>query len=808
MKNRRRYPRHTSAVLVCCGLLFSLDSDAASSTASSSRTIVDTRTLALSELTISGPATVGYLGQAPYQVLHNGEDVTEQSQLWGYVPPDNWNPTITRGLLTADTGRPGDVIILKAQYARPEGLRTAEKRVAIVSDPNALIFTISQPQVTFEAPLGQNFQWSVSASVNYEAPPNPNVIYTWTLEGEAVKTGKTVNWLSIVGTPSERKLTVVGNDGAGHSTTQTVWVTLNAPNPSAAWKYYGVWRKKGYSFIDKNEALYLPIPERIPNGLIVLTHGLRGSEYSWWLKNLARKIEDRLTAEGKPLPNIVIFGWADDASPAESNTTTTEKLATVLRLWRSASSAEQKILATSPFLADFAYNLLLIKPMAKDVGRRGLSEWLQSQIVAGNVSPTAPIHLIGHSAGGFVMGQCYLENRNLNIRRVTLLDTPFPEDSHEEAGNPAVMERIVSSIFGRREFQSQRANSTYYRYVDIGSDTDFSAWIFGLDSLHAQWVEAHSNCHEWYKDTATEEVTTEGFNLSPFLTGNGQAPNRLAEKPGIASSPTTLFTGQTPISGFSAFGSVSNVGGSHILYESGDSGIYTNIAFPPDADTIQVAFRYLTAGDDDALVISAGDDPPLFIYSAPSEPETGFYTASVDVVSYAMTTQALVIRLAAMGVQSSIVEVASVNLLTSEDADGDGLASTNEAVLGTSPSKADTDDDGLSDSEELTTYLTNPLNPDSDGDGASDKDEIDAGTNPNNPASLLMITSAGHTNGPVNLQWQSATGRIYRVVRSSDIGFGNYDVVGNSITSLPPTQSFIEVNPSTNQTGFYKITTE
>jgi pimeloyl-ACP methyl ester carboxylesterase len=781
---------------------------AATSSSVSTRTTVDTRNMALSELSINGPSTVNYLGQAQYQVLHNGEDVSAQAELWGYLPPDNWNPSVVNGMLTADIGRPGDVIVLRAQYVRPEGVRSAEKRVTILSDPNELVFTISRPQVAFEAPLGQNFQWSLAAAVDYEAVPNPSVTYTWTLDGETVKTGKSVSWPSIVGTPSERKLTVVADDGAGHTATRTVWVTMNAPNPGAAWKYYNVWRKKGYSFIDKNEDLYLPIPERIPNGLIVLTHGLGGSPFNDWLRILARAIDTRLTSDGKPLPNIAIFGWADDASPSESNATTLEKVATVLRLWRSASSTERKLLATSPVFADFAYDLLLIKPMAKDVGRRGLSEWLKEQITTGNVSPTAPIHLIGHSAGGFVMGECYLENRDLNIRRVTLLDTPFPEDRHESAGDPAVIERIVSSIFGRREFQSQRDNSTYYRYVDIGSDTDYSAAILGLDSLPAQWIDAHSNCHDWYKDTATEEVPTEGFNLSPFLTGGGQSLYRLATKPEATPNPTILFTGQTPISGFSTFGSVSNVAGNYFLYENGDAGIYTNIAFPPDADTLQVAFRYVTAGDDDALVISASDDPPLFIYSAPPEPESGLYTALVDVVSYAMTTQSLVIRLAAMGAQSSVVEVASVTLLTSEDADGDGLASTNEALLGTSPAKTDTDGDGLSDPDELNTYLTNPTNPDSDGDGIGDKDEVDSGTNPNNPESLLEITATGQTNGPVNLQWQAATGKTYRVMRSSDIGFASYDIVGSSITSLPPTQSFNEASPSTNRTGFYRVMTE
>lgn len=42
----------------------------------------------------------------------------------------------------------------------------------------------------------------------------------------------------------------------------------------------------------------------------------------------------------------------------------------------------------------------------------------------------------------------------------------------------------------------------------------------------------------------------------------------------------------------------------------------------------------------------------------------------------------------------------------------------------------DTDNDGLSDWEELTIYKTSPYLEDSDSDGINDKDEIDAGENP------------------------------------------------------------------------------
>ena len=65
------------------------------------------------------------------------------------------------------------------------------------------------------------------------------------------------------------------------------------------------------------------------------------------------------------------------------------------------------------------------------------------------------------------------------------------------------------------------------------------------------------------------------------------------------------------------------------------------------------------------------------------------------------------------------------------DADGDGLTNDDEAELGTDPLDADTDDDGLSDGDEVgedATYdegeETDPLNADTDGDGVLDGTEL------------------------------------------------------------------------------------
>ena len=79
------------------------------------------------------------------------------------------------------------------------------------------------------------------------------------------------------------------------------------------------------------------------------------------------------------------------------------------------------------------------------------------------------------------------------------------------------------------------------------------------------------------------------------------------------------------------------------------------------------------------------------------------------------------------------------------DSDGDSISDIMESILKTDPNKADTDDDGLTDPQELFITGTDPLVYDSaeptvsdadadiDADSISNIDEIELGTDPQNP---------------------------------------------------------------------------
>ena len=78
---------------------------------------------------------------------------------------------------------------------------------------------------------------------------------------------------------------------------------------------------------------------------------------------------------------------------------------------------------------------------------------------------------------------------------------------------------------------------------------------------------------------------------------------------------------------------------------------------------------------------------------------------------------------------------------------------------------ADSDHDGLADTNEINTLRTNPTTNDTDEDGQPDGDEIFAGVNPLNPESIFAPALQNPSNavGAVILHWQSNTGRLYTV---------------------------------------------
>lgn len=115
------------------------------------------------------------------------------------------------------------------------------------------------------------------------------------------------------------------------------------------------------------------------------------------------------------------------------------------------------------------------------------------------------------------------------------------------------------------------------------------------------------------------------------------------------------------------------------------------------------------------------------------------------------------------------------------DLDSDGLDVLEEVKFATDPALWDTDDDGISDGDEVNIYKTNPAAADTDGDGVPDGDEIAAGSDPLStrtalPGSLCVTLSpAGALDGGARWRVDGGPWR-YSGERVDDVAAGAHSV--------------------------------
>ena len=169
-------------------------------------------------------------------------------------------------------------------------------------------------------------------------------------------------------------------------------------------------------------------------------------------------------------------------------------------------------------------------------------------------------------------------------------------------------------------------------------------------------------------------------------------------------------------------------------------------------------------------------------------------------------TGQLIFKLVSLGNANAVVKIKDIEIITIDDPDLDGLTTTQEQTAGTNPLRFDSDSDGLSDPEEMQTYLTNPNLADSDSDGADDRAELTAGTSPINGQSYLRVTYAvKNPAGNFLLSWSSQAGRFYNVQRSADVTFATYEVISQGQSATPPLNTFIDNSSGASQRMFYRI---
>jgi hypothetical protein len=687
------------------------------------------------------------------------------------------------------------ILTITASYTHQASGETKTASLAVAVEPNFSVSFASEEHWVWEGDV-----WSVDFTPESSGPNGAATSYVWDLDGDGIfeftSTETKVTRLRDGG--SSYLIGVKAMDSQGHEAIARRYITL----PKGTWAW---WLQKPLqaadvldgAFLDVAGDPYVPNPARVNNGLIIITHGIfsRGDEQ--WLKDMVQAIQSRLAASP---PNVCIFDWKEMADPT---------------LFRTGQATPENAMLTK------ADDFLTIRTYGLTQGQV-LADWVKRQIALGNISTDHPIHLIGHSAGGFVMGECGTI-LGAPITQVTMLDTPFPVKTHFTTYTAAggYVERYISSRFGLLcdQFSTDSDVSLNNpagvseivagRVNNISTNAHYSrSEIIAHNDLRMS-TDQHANGHEWYQISTITGNDNNGFYYSPLLNNgfHGASAQQLSAAKAAARAVLAEAIPDELITGFSVFGTVTEINGLYALTEAEDAGLAKQMAMPIGAQSLKFRFQFTSPGDGDFLAVYWGtNNPVLYIGLDLPLSRDAFLEADVPVAQFAGQTNQLLFVLTSRGETNAVLELKDIVLTLSDDPDYDGLTTSEETALETDPLNADTDGDGLSDFDEVRTHLTDPLFTDSDEDGMSDSSEIQAGSDPNDPASCFAVSLTPLPSGGVRLTWQGKSGRHYRVNRCDRLGTGAYSTLATGVSGVEPQTTYEDTQGSS--CAFYWVEQE
>jgi hypothetical protein len=427
--------------------------------------VLDTGTSGNTPFWVEGPSTIASGEFVPYRCFmqHSSGQVVEVTFTSALSFVESLNS------LPAGTGI-GGMSLLAGDVIQPYSLNIR----AIVRRPDAQVasapfeVTIVPKPLTASASGGATLTGTNTYQVTLESSASGGVApytFTWDTNGDGTfgDLNGANSSLTETSTGGSKSYVVKVTDGLGATTTANAIVQFFKPlAPDQPERPEPPPRNDPPSMLDAdsvscgNQTGSEDLdPAKKDNGLIVVTHGMRETTSpelpNWWLRNLATAICGDLSVNP---PNVVYYNWAYDSSPTESERLSMKVKVFVLRQAMRAAVRAAVTSVSHGTVPQLAINLiieeiesgiydevlidaLLIRGVARDVHGKLLAEWVNQEVIAGNINPHSPIHMIGHSAGGFVVGEAaYVLGRQpspIIVDRVTMLDTPEPWAAHTVA---------------------------------------------------------------------------------------------------------------------------------------------------------------------------------------------------------------------------------------------------------------------------------------------------------------------------------------------------------------------------------------
>ena len=242
-----------------------------------------------------------------------------------------------------------------------------------------------------------------------------------------------------------------------------------------------------------------PDPARADKGFILIAHGLhdgvdttgKSGKTPHWMTRMQDTLQQHLAPN---TPDICLVNWHLAAIPAVFSGSGLE----------SVRAGSEHTIPTRPqaWLQDIA----AIRPQAEEIGEL-VGFKIARALRNGSLKQDKPMHLIGHSAGGFVVLHAALVLKQLGLApanlRVTLLDTPMP-----------VMEKLkLLSDDVQVDFYCTSAFAS--GIPETGFGRRFTKFSITPPAGTDPYIGAHSFAHEWFTDSIAAEAE-DGFRRSPF----------------------------------------------------------------------------------------------------------------------------------------------------------------------------------------------------------------------------------------------------------------------------------------------------
>lgn len=773
----------------------------------------------------------------------SSEDVTNAVQ-WGLGGEAPKGLTIRGGLFDATKVRVSQTTSASfiVQYGAGTGLRQVVTSVAILPGLNINIaFDVVEQY--------DHGPWRLLATATItgnSAPPSPNEI-TWDF-GDDDGLFNNGSGFDIDKPVARRSYLLRAQvQSGGQTATAAVQFGVSAA-PDGSPVLSEVVDAFSHDMVKYPEATLLASLPTNTQKLAVVIHGLENSARTGWVADLANAI-----AGSVPDAMVVAYDWERMADPSKYSK------------GRTALGKEGFVVESRDLLED----ILTIRENGRTNGVL-LAERLLRERLLGNITNSTIIHLIGHSAGGFVAGECAkrLKAAGFTNLQVSMLDTPIPFKSHVDSVNGGWRsDRYITSWFaGRFKTEPQtdwRQAALYNLGADVKGDKietvlyKLSAYqtialmnpklgggtIWGggaplsgytiesakgieeglnyrrveilHDSLESGSVDTHAFAHDWYELTVTQTLPNgeDGFFYSNLI-GSRPFPEAAVAAP-VPNGPVPAPDGpqQIPpppldLDGFTYFGTASGVDGVHTLTEDTDAGFWKTFTLPIGSETLRFRYRFTSPGDGDFIAAYWGEEEVLVIGPDTDSARAGFVEMEADVSRYGGREGTLVFKLTSRNEVNAVVEIDQVQIVMADDPDGDGLTNTEELALGSDAHVYDTDGDGLSDYDEVNVHGTSPLRADSDGDTVSDPAELALGTNPQDRNSALRPRMQRGAGGQLELRWQGVAGRTYSVVRSPDLSGAVFDFIATGVAGGAAECVVTDPDTPTNPKAFYWVLQE